>query len=137
MNKGLYFTFLSIFILRVAFSALPYDSELIYWFKLYPDQGTTFQWAFWRLTILMVELFLIFSIMNASIENDQKMRLYNFRIAKILLFIQCWYIFEYCLHYTSVWITWEQLGFKGNGRSGLSSHVVTMIIFGYFGWSDD
>jgi len=99
-------------------------------------QTATFQFAFWRLTVLLVELFLISIILSAAIEPNEKNRQHNFRMAKIALAIQMWYIFEYCTHYTSVWITWEQLGLTGNGRSGLSSHIVTMVVFAYLGWSD-
>lgn len=133
---GIYYTFLSIFILRVAFSALPYDSELIHWWVFYMGQTATFQWAFWRLNILLVELFLLLIIISASLEANGKQKLTNARNAKIVLWIQVWYLVEYCTHYTSVWITWEQLGLIGNGRSGLSSHIVTMLVFAYFGKDD-
>ena len=135
-SKGIYYTLLAIFIMRVAFSALPYDSELIHWYRLNIGQTATFQFAFWRFTLLLVELFLILTILSASVEPNEKARQQNYRMAKIILWIQGWYILEYCLHYTSVWITWEQLGMDGNGRSGLSSHVITMAIFGYLGWYD-
>ena len=134
--KGIYYSFLAIFNLRVAFSALPWDTQLIHWWKLYMGQTATFQFAFWRFTILLVELFLILIIMSAAVETNEKKKQQNFRMAKIILFIQCWYILEYCTHYASVWIIWEQLGITGNGRSGLSSHIVTMLTFGYLGWHD-
>lgn len=132
-SKGIYYTFLAICILRVAFSALPYDSELIHWYVINVGQTSTFQWAFWRLNIFFVELFLIMIIMSASVIQDEKQRQQIYRMAKIILFIQVWYIFEYCVHYTSVWVTWEQLGMSGNKHSGLSSHMVTSIVFYYFG----
>ena len=131
--RGIYITFLAIFILRVAFSALPYDSNLIHWYPLYIGQTTTFQFAFWRLELFLVELGLIYIILSASVEPNEKARLQNYRMAKIILFIQFWYILEYCLHYTSVWITWEQLGMVGNKHSGLSSHIITSLVFAYFG----
>jgi len=132
-SKAIYYTFLAIFILRVAFSALPYDSELIHWYILNVGQTSTFQFAFWRLEIFLVELCLVLIILSASVESNEKARHQNYRMAKIILFIQGWYIIEYCLHYTSVWVTWEQLGLAGNERSGLSSHVVAAFIFGYLG----
>jgi len=126
---GIYYTFLSIFILRVAFAALPYDTELIHWYALNIGQTATFQFAFWRLSVLLIELFLLMIIMSASVESNEKDRVQNFKMATVIIFIQCWYIIEYCLHYTSVWVTWEQIGMQGNGRSGLSSHIITASIF--------
>ena len=134
--KGLYFLFLSIFILRVAFAALPYDTDLINWYLL-SEQRTTAQFAFWRLMTLMIEMTFIVGIMGVTFETESHKRAHCYQMGIVLLWIQLWYILEYCLHYTSVWITWEQLGFSGNGRSGLSSHIVTMCIFAYLGWSDD
>lgn len=132
-SKGIYCSLLAIFILRVAFSALPYDTELISWYVLNLGQSATFQFAFWRFTVLLVELFLILIILSATVEPNEKARQQNYRMAKIILWIQGWYILEYCLHYTSVWITWEQLGMVGNKRSGLSSHIITSIVFGVLG----
>jgi len=131
--RAIYYTFLAIFILRVAFSALPYDSDLIHWWVLYIGQTSTFQWAFWRFNILLVELFLITIIVSAALTTNEKDRFSIARMAKIMFVIQLWYIFEYCVHYTSVWVTWEQLGLSGNGRSGISSHVVTCCIFAWLG----
>lgn len=133
-SRGIYCIFLAIFIMRVAFSALPYDSENISWYPLNLGQTATLQFAFWRLELFLVELALIFIILSASVEPNEKSRHQNYRMAKIILWIQGWYILEYCLHYTSVWITWEQLGMAGNKRSGLSSHIITSIIFGVRGW---
>lgn len=131
--RGIYITFLAIFIFRVAFSALPYDSQNISWYVLNIGQTATAQFAFWRLELFFVELGLIYIILSAAIQPNEKERYKIYRMAKIILFIQFWYILEYCLHYTSVWITWEQFGISGNKRSGLSSHVLTAIVFGYFG----
>lgn len=133
--KGLYFLILSTFILRAAFTALPYDTQEIHWF-IFSNQATTAQWAFWRLMLLLVELALIIAIKGIAFETDASKKYHTFKMAKILLWIQGWYILEYCLHYTSVWVTWEQLGFVGNERSGLSSHIITMSIFAYYGWPD-
>lgn len=130
--KGIYFILLSIFILRVAFSALPYDTGLVHWYIL-SEQATTAQWAFWRLMTLLVEASLIFAMIGISFETGAHERAQCYKMAKLLLWIQGWYILEYCIHYTSVWVTWEQLGFIGNARSGLSSHIVTMSIFAYWG----
>lgn len=135
-SKGIYYTLLAIFILRVAFSALYADTELISWYVLNLGQSATFQFAFWRFTVLLVELFLILIILSATVEPNEKARQQNYRMAKIILWIQGWYILEYCLHYTSVWVTWEQLGFIGNGKSGLSSHIITMSVFGIFAWHE-
>lgn len=133
--KGLYFLILSTFILRAAFTALPYDTQNINWW-LFSSQETTTQWAFWRLMILLVELVLIIAIREIAFETDPAKKYHAYTMAKTLLWIQGWYIVEYCIHYTSVWITWEQLKLIGNGRAGLSSHIVTMSIFAYYGWPD-
>lgn len=129
--RGIYFLLLSIFILRVAFAALPYDTGLVHWYLL-SEQATTAQWAFWRLMILLIEMIFLVAILGVTLETGARERAHCYKMAKTLLWIQGWYILEYCLHYTSVWITWENLGFTGNGRSGLSSHIVTMAIFAYW-----
>lgn len=134
--RGLYFLLLSTFILRVAFSALPYDTGLVNWYLL-SDQAATAQFAFWRLMTLLVDGCFILAIMGTAFETDAANKYQCFKMARILLWIQGWYILEYCLHYTSVWITWEQLGLKGNGHSGISSHIVTMAIFAYYGLARD
>jgi len=132
--RGLYFLILSTFILRAAFTALPYDTDEIHWWKLlHPEQATTAQWAFWRLMLLLVELVLIVAIKGIAYETDPAKKYHCYEMAKYLLWIQGWYILEYCIHYTSVWVTWEQLGYIGNKRSGLSSHIITMLIFGVYG----
>ena len=146
--KTLYFLILSIFIIRVAFAAFPYDSELIHWYKLYPQQVATFQWWFWRLMVLLVEAVFIYGMRGIAYETDPAKKYHCFNMTTWLLYIQGWYFLEYLFHYTSVWITWEQINkgleqlnlafrFHGDKRSGLSSHIVTMAIFAYFGWSDD
>lgn len=133
-SKGVYFTFLAIFVLRAAFAALPYDSPPVGWYIL-SDQETTFQFAFWRMNLLLVELFLLMVITAVTMQGEAD-RLRTLRMARAMVAIQGWYILEYCTHYTSVWITWEQLGLQGDGRSGLSSHIATMLAFSYFGrWS--
>lgn len=131
--KGIYYVFLAIFVMRAAFSALPYDSELIHWWVFNMGQTSTFQFAFWRLNLFLVETFLIAIIISTGMEQNAKERFKTVQMAWLILFIQGWYILEYCTHYTSVWVTWENLGLPGNGRSGLSSHMLTSIIFGYWG----
>ena len=130
--KGIYFLLLLTFILRSAFAALPYDSNLIHWYIL-SDQTASAQFAFWRLMTLLVEGSFIVALIGITLETEDHERMHCYKMAKLLLWIQGWYILEYCLHYTSVWITWEQLGFIGNGQSGLSSHILTMSIFAYWG----
>jgi len=130
--KWIYFLLLSIFIFRVAWAALPYDTESIDWYWL-SDEKTTAQFAFWRLMLFLVEGVLMLCIMGVAYETNPVKKYHAYQMARTLLLIQGWYILEYCIHYTSVWVTWEQLGFIGNGRSGLSSHIITMSIFAYFG----
>lgn len=131
--RGLYVLILSTFILRAAFTALSYDTDNKDWWIFFDGQETTAQWAFWRLMILLVEGVLIIAIKGIAYETDPAKKYHCYQMAKLLLWIQGWYIFEYCTHYTSVWITWEQLGYVGNGRAGLSSHILTMLIFAICG----
>ena len=131
--KKLYFLLLSTFIFRVAFAAFPYDTELVNWY-MFSDQTATAQFAFWRLMTLLVDGAFIISMLRITLETTTEARAHCYKMATILFWIQTWYIFEYCTHYTSVWITWEDMQLHGNGKSGLSSHIVTMSIFAYFGW---
>jgi hypothetical protein len=146
--KGLYYFILCVFIVRVTFAAFPYDSDYIHWYKFYPDQVATFQWWFWRLMVFLVEAVFIYGMRGIAYETDPAKKYQCVKMTTLLLGIQSWYVLEYLFHYTSVWITWEQINkglgqldlsfrFDGDKKSGLSSHILTMAIFAYFGWSDD
>jgi len=129
--------FLSIFIFRVAFTLFPSGTELIHWYKLFPEQATTFQWHFWRISIFFIDLLLLIAITITVHQTESAKRHHIYKMVKVLLWIQGWYILEYLTHYTSVWISYNDLMRWGinlgydDKYSGLSSHVITMTIFAY------
>lgn len=124
MNRNLYFLFCGIFILYVAFAGFDAGANE-YWnpYPLFPEMRVTVQYYFWLL-FLRLAMFLIFLAWYYESAPE------NRKMLKILAIIHCWYLIEYVLHYTSVWIKWE------GTQSGLSSHIVTMLCFAYFARGD-
>jgi len=128
----LYYTFLSVFLFRAVWWFFPTNGTPSSWYPLFHQEVTT-QWWFWRLLVLCIELVLFFAMMDIlSNPTDHKVKM-----VKILIGIQCWYIFEYLAHFTSVWISYHDLLTWGinlgydDRYSGFSSHIVTTIIFAY------
>lgn len=128
----LYYTFLSIFLFRAVWWFFPTNGTPSSWYPLFHQEVTT-QWWFWRLLILCIELVLFFAILEIIRNPSER----NKKMVKILIGIQCWYIFEYLFHYTSVWISYHDLltwgiNFGVDDRySGFSSHIITMLVFAY------
>jgi len=128
----LYYTFLSIFLFRAVWWFFPTKGDASRWFPLFDIELTT-QWWFWRLMVLVIELTLFFCMIEIIRNPSER----NIKMVQTLIAIQGWYIVEYLLHYTSVWIsyydllTWGiNLGYDDK-YSGFSSHIVTMIIFAW------
>lgn len=121
MNKGLYFLFLSIFLLYIAFAGFDGGEDIyVNWYPLNPNQSVTIQYYFWLL-FLRAAMFLIFlAWYYESSETNKKM-------LKVLMLIHAWYLVEYVLHYTSVWVLTSRY-------SGYSSHILTMLVFAVYGW---
>lgn len=128
MKRQLYFLFLTIFILYVVFAAIPSDAIYIDWYPLY-SQKVTIQYYVWLLVLRLVMFLIFFAWYHES-------KLENRKMLKVMAMIHAWYVLEYILHYTSVWVTWKQLGLGGNDFDGISSHIFTMSVFAYYGWDD-
>jgi len=128
----LYYTFLSIFLFRAVWWFFPTNGTPSSWYPLFHQEVTT-QWWFWRLLVLSIEL-ILFLAMIEIIKNPTER---NNKMVKTLIFIQAWYIFEYLIHYTSVWVSYHDILVLGinlgydDRYSGFSSHIVTTIIFAY------
>jgi len=123
VKRDIYYLFLGIFILYVAFSAFEGgEDNYVNWYPMNQEMKVTIQYYFWML-FMRVAMFLIFlSWYFESREENRKM-------LKVLAIIHLWYLAEYILHYTSVWVVVLPYA----KYSGLSSHILTMSAFAYFG----
>ncbi len=122
MRREIYFLFLVIFILYIVFAVFDgWEDVYVNWYPLKRDQSVTVQYYFWML-FMRAAMFLIFRAWYFESKEENK------RMLRILMFIHLWYFVEYILHYTSVWYVWP-----GSKYSGLSSHIITMLIFAVYG----
>lgn len=124
MKRSLYFLFLGIFILYVAFAAFDEGANVyVNWYPLNPGMAVTVQYYFWMAFLRLAMMMMIWAWHFECQTGIKKM-------IKVLAIIHTWYFVEYLLHYTSVWIKWE------GTESGLSSHILTMLCFAYFARGD-
>lgn len=121
MNREIYFLFLIIFILYIAFAGFAgYEDVYVNWYPLNIDQSVTVQYYFWMLFMRCAQFLIFLAWYHESVEENKQM-------LKVLMLIHAWYVIEYVLHYTSVWILTSKY-------SGYSSHILTMLIFAIYGY---